>query len=76
MKVGDLVMYKNIRDEHVRYDLDRAHREEVDPSPMGIVTHIDPEGIGDRQEVLVMWNDGGGLMNHSMGFLEVVNESR
>ena len=66
MKVGDLVMYQ--------YDLVR--QPPVDGAPVGIVTQIDPEGIGDRQEVLVMWNDGGGLMNHSMGFLEVVNESR
>ncbi len=66
MKVGDLVMYQ--------YDLVR--RPPVDGAPVGIIAHIDPEGIGDRQEVLVMWNDGGGLMNHSMGFLEVVNESR
>ena len=66
MKVGDLVMYQ--------YDLVR--QPPLDGAPVGIVTHIDPEGIGDREEVLVMWNDGGGLMNHSMGFLEVVNESR
>ena len=66
MKVGDLVMYK--------YDL--AMALDTCMKSVGIVTHIDPEGIGDRQEVLVMWNDGGGLMNHSMGFLEVVNESR
>ena len=66
MKVGDLVIYQ--------YDF--ARQPILENAPVGIVTHIDPEGIGDRQEVLVMWNDGGGLMNHSMGFLEVVNESR
>ena len=66
MKVGDLVMYQ--------YDLVR--QPPLEGAPIGIITHIDPEEIGDRQEVLVMWNDGGGLMNHSMGFLEVVNESR
>jgi hypothetical protein len=66
MKVGDLVMYK--------YDL--AHQHLQDHAPVGIVTHIDPEEIGDSEEVMVMWNDEDGLMNHSMGFLEVVNESR
>ena len=49
MTVGDLVMYQ--------YDL--ARQPILENAPVGIVTHIDPEGIGDRQEVLVMWNDGG-----------------
>ena len=62
MKVGDLVMYK--------YDL------QLQEAPLGIVTHIDPEEIGDPEEVLVLWNDDSGLMNHSMKYLEVVNENR
>ena len=66
MKVGDLVMYQ--------YDL--ARQPMLENAGVGIATHIDPEGIGDREEVMVMGHDGGGIMNHSMGFLEVVNESR
>tara|TARA_Y100001938_G_C8017642_1_gene393475 strand:- start:85 stop:285 length:201 start_codon:yes stop_codon:yes gene_type:complete len=66
MKVGDLVMYK--------YDLDR--QPPVDGAPVGIVSHIDPEEIGDQEEVLVWWSDDGALMNHSMEYLVVVNESR
>ena len=66
MKVGDLVMYK--------YDL--AHQHLQDHAPVGIVTHIDPEEIGDPEEVLVMWNDEDGLMNHSTEYLEVINASR
>ena len=66
MKVGDLVMYK--------YDLVR--QPPVEGAPVGIVTHIDPEEIGDQEEVLVLWNDDGAPMNHSMEYLEVINESR
>jgi hypothetical protein len=58
------------------YKYDLAHQHLQDHAPVGIVTHIDPEEIGDSEEVMVMWNDEDGLMNHSMGFLEVVNESR
>ena len=64
MKVGDLVVYK--------YDLVR----QLMGTPVGIVTHIDPEEIGDQEEVLVLWNDDGAPMNHSMEYLEVINESR
>ena len=42
---------------------------------IGVITHIDPEEIGDPEEVLVLWSDGD-LCNHSMEYLEVVNESR
>ena len=42
---------------------------------VGIITHIDPEEIGDDNEVLVMWNDGE-AMNHSVEFLELISESR
>ena len=44
-------------------------------SLVGVITHIDPEEIGDPEEVMVLWSDGD-LMNHSMKYLEVVNESR
>jgi len=53
-----------------KYDL------QLQEAPLGIVTHIDPEEIGDPEEVLVLWNDDSGLMNHSMKYLEVVNENR
>ena len=43
---------------------------------VGIVIATDTEEIGDPEEVLVMWNDGDGLMNHSTCTLEVINESR
>ena len=66
MQVGDLVMYK--------YDLIR--QPPVGGAPVGIVTHIDPEEIGDQEEVLVLWNDDGALMNHSMEYLEVISASR
>ncbi len=64
MQVGDLV-------RHVY-----TGRRNPEGAPVGIVTHIDPEEIGDQEEVLVLWNDGDGLMNHSMEYLEVINESR
>jgi len=59
MKVGDLV-------------------KDVDPvadhgATAGIVLCIDPEAIGDPEEVLVMWNDGE-LCNHSTCYLEVIGE--
>ena len=66
MKVGDLVMYK--------YDLEHQHLQ--NHAPVGIVTHIDPEEIGDPEEVMVLWNDADGLMNHSVEYLELINESR
>ena len=47
----------------------------IDPTLVGVITHIDPEEIGDPEEVLVLWNDGD-LCNHSMSRLEVVGESR
>ena len=65
MKVGDLVMYK--------YDLVALHG---DHSPVGVITHIDPEEIGDSEEVLVLWNDEDGLVNHSTEYLEVISASR
>ena len=40
---------------------------------LGVVTYIDPEEIGDNEEVEVTWHDGD-VSNHSAWFLEVVNE--
>ena len=45
------------------------------PDGIGIVTHVDPEEIGDLDEVLVLWNDGD-LSNHSVCYLEVISASR
>jgi hypothetical protein len=59
MKVGDLVKLEG----------------EVDSTLVGVITHIDPEEIGDPEEVLVLWSDGD-LGNHSMWRLEVINASR
>ena len=42
---------------------------------LGIVTCIDPEEIGDNEEVEVSWTDGD-VGNASTRYLEVVNESR
>ena len=44
-------------------------------SVLGIVTCIDPEEIGDNEEVEVTWNDGD-VGNASTRYLEVVNASR
>jgi len=41
----------------------------------GIVTCVDPEEIGDKEEVEVMWLDGD-ITNARTRFLEVINESR
>ncbi len=65
MKVGDLV----------RYQYDVIRQPPLEGMPIGIITQIDPYKNGDRQEVMVMWNDGGGLMSHSMDFLEAVNNA-
>ena len=42
---------------------------------LGLVTCIDPEEIGDQEEVLVSWSNGD-LMNHSTKYLEVMSEGR
>ena len=59
MKVGDLVCLE----------------AGIDPTLVGVITHIDPEEIGDPEEVLVLWSDGD-LCNHSMSCLEVIGEGR
>ena len=58
MKVGDLVKYA--MGFHKGY--------------IGIVTCIDPEELGDLNEVEVVWHDGE-VSNHSACFLETINES-
>ena len=40
---------------------------------LGIITCIDPEELGDLNEIEVTWSDGE-VSNHSAGFLEVVSE--
>ena len=42
---------------------------------IGVITCIDPEEIGDTQEVEVSWSEGD-VGNMSCGLLEVVNASR
>ena len=39
----------------------------------GIVTCVDPEEIGDNEEVEVMWLDGD-RTNASVSYLEVIND--
>ena len=39
---------------------------------LGIITCIDPEEIGDNEEVEVIWSDGD-VGNHSTRHLEVVS---
>lgn len=39
----------------------------------GIVTYVDPEELGNLNEVEVTWHDGS-ISNHSAGFLELINE--
>ena len=64
MKVGDLVTATWVRGFHEK------------PRPvLGIVLCIDPEEIGDNEEVEVTWSDGD-VGNASTRYLEVVNESR
>ena len=42
---------------------------------VGVITCIDPEKLGDTQEVEVSWSDGD-VGNMSCDMLEVINESR
>jgi|TARA_R110000851_G_scaffold28514_1_gene79402 hypothetical protein len=60
MKVGDLVTFEFNPD---------------DIASVGIVTCIDPEELGDSNEVEVLWSDGD-ARNHSTRWLEVISESR
>jgi len=41
----------------------------------GVVTCVDPEEIGDKEEVEVAWLDGD-ITNASVRYLEVLSESR
>ena len=40
---------------------------------LGIVTCVDPEQIGDLEEVEITWNDGD-VSNYSTCYLELVSE--
>jgi hypothetical protein len=40
---------------------------------IGVVTHVDPEEIGDNEEVGVTWIDGD-RTNASVRYLEVIND--
>ena len=42
---------------------------------IGVVTCVDPEQVGDDDEVEVAWNDGD-VCNMSVCYLEVISESR
>ena len=62
MKVGDLVTATWVRGFHEK------------PRPvLGIVLCIDPEEIGDNEEVEVTWIDGD-VGNASTRYLELVSE--
>jgi len=68
VKVGDLVRCpKNTWrvGDLVRHDM----------GFIGIITDVDPKGVGDISEVKVAWNDGD-VCNMSVFDLEVLNESR
>ena len=64
MKVGDLVTATWVRGFHEK------------PRPvLGIVLCIDPEEIGDNEEVEVKWTSGfHDCSNHSTWNLEMINE--
>ena len=47
---------------------------DIEGEYIGIVTHIDPEEIGDDDEVMVVWFDGDATY-HSVQFLERLNET-
>ena len=59
MKVGDLVTFE--------FNPDNI-------ASVGIIMCIDPEEIGDANEVEVLWNDGD-ARNHSSIHLEMISES-
>jgi hypothetical protein len=40
---------------------------------IGIVTCLDPEEIGDEEEVMVLWNNSE-LCSHTTRLLEVISE--
>jgi hypothetical protein len=59
MQVDDLVQVGDL----VRYDMDDLC--------VGVITCIDPDGLGDDGEVEVTWV-GGSVSNHSTYFLEKI----
>jgi hypothetical protein len=62
VQVGDLVRHSQAK-----------HDYETTPC-IGVVTCVDPEEIGDTEEVMVVWNDGI-TMYHSTYYLEVISKS-
>ena len=65
MKVGDMVTIAGSM-ERLGY-----------PRCIGIVTCLDPEEIGDKDEVKVQWTSGfSECSTHSTWNLETINESR
>ena len=62
MKVGDLVRAQSWPD--------------MTKYVVGLVTCVDPEEIGDTNEVEVQWLEENRFLNHSADRLEVINESR
>lgn len=48
---------------------------DVEGKYIGIVSHIDPEEIGDDDAVMVVWLDGDASW-HTAEFLERLNENR
>ncbi len=65
MKVGDLVT--------IAGSMERI----AGPRCLGIVVCIDPEEIGDNNEVAVRWTSGfTDESNHSTWNLEIINENR
>ena len=65
MKVGDMVT--------IAGSMERLER----PRCLGIIVCLDPEEIGDNDEVAVQWTFGfTDCSNHSTWNLEVISESR
>ena len=65
MKVGDLVRCASHVPAKYRWPT------------MGIITCVDPEEIGDNDEVEVLWTSGfADRSNHSTWQLEVLSENR
>ena len=48
---------------------------DIEGEYIGIVTHVDPEKVGDGGEVMVVWLDGDSSY-HSIEFLERLSEGR
>ena len=58
-------------------DLVRAHGwPDMSKYVVGLVTCVDPEEIGDTNEVEVQWLEENRFLNHSADRLEVISGSR